>query len=420
MTVKLFLRPSPVRAEEGVFQWALFSYGGEPLGTGEDTLDQLTAQLQQNGVTEARVHYVIPASLVTLCRAAIPARQARYVQQALPYAVEELLADDVEQMHLVLCQRQDRDIWPVVAIQHEVMSEYHALVSQLPWPLQAIHIDAEGCAAAPGEVGLLIDGDAVLIHQPGHHLVRLARANALPFLEALGAAAGAAALPLKVQVNPVDEESDRVFTAQLEHVQGLEARQVGYGVSPFELICHTLANLDAPINLCEGPYRSQATREEGQWRRWWPLAAVAGFFLVVQVGLLVTEGLLNRQHAEAYEQQALQLYRSIYPQERTVMNPRRQMEGKLRNAGSSGGQARFLDVLAEAGYLLRQQPGSDNMELNNVQYNQRGELALEIRAGTLDQLDRYRQALTTAGLNADLGAAIKESNGVRGRVTIRG
>jgi general secretion pathway protein L len=424
MTVKLFLRPSPTASDEGQFQWGLFSYVGEPLGAGESTLDELIATVSQNGVEDVWVHYIIPASLVTLCRTSIPARQARFIQQALPFAVEESLAEDVEGMHLIIASRTEKDVWPVLAISHESMAEYYSLVTQLPWPLSAIYADAEGVPGEPGVLSLVIDGDSVLIHEPGHLVMRLLKENTLAFLEVLGSTSavngtGAEKL-LKVYVNNTNQEDDRVLLAQLEHVQGLTTEIPVYGVTPFELVAHTLASSQRGTNFCQGQYRSQATDGDRPFQRWWPLAAAAAFFLAVQTALFLGEGYLHRQHAETYQAQALQLYQQIYPGERSVLSPRRQLEGKLRSAGEHAGQADFLKMLAEAGFQLKQQEDSQTMQLNNLQYNQRGELALEVRAATLDQLDRYKQALNNAGYVADLGSAIKESDGVRGRVTVRG
>lgn len=422
MTAKLFLRPSPTASDEGQFQWGLFSYVGEPMGAGESTLDELISTVQQNGLDDVWVNYIIPANLITLCRAQIPAKQARYIQQALPFAIEDVLAEDVEGLHLALAVRKEKDVWPVLAISHENMAEYYSLVTQLPWPLAAMYADAEGVPGEDGVVSLVIDGDSVLIHQPGFTLVRMLKVNALAFLEVVGLEAEAAGTEktLKLYVNNANQEEDRVLLAQMEHIQGLQTESPVYGVTPFELISHTLATGESGTNLCQGQYRSQTTQSSGEWRRWWPVAAAAGFLLAVQVGLSVAEGILYQQHADLYRQQITQVYQGLYPGERTVMSPRRQMEGKIRNAGAGGGQADFLKMLAEAGFQLKQQPNSQGMELNNVQFNPRGELALEVKATTLDQLDLYKQALTNAGYVADLGSAIKESNGVRGRVTVKG
>ena len=43
---------------------------------------------------------VLPVEAVTVCLVQLPTTKARWLQKALPFAVEELLAEDVEQCHL--------------------------------------------------------------------------------------------------------------------------------------------------------------------------------------------------------------------------------------------------------------------------------------------------------------------------------
>ncbi|MCR3799336.1 GspL family type II secretion system protein XcpY, partial [Pseudomonas aeruginosa] len=44
----------------------------------------------------------LPVEAVTACAVNLPTQKARWLRQSLPFAVEEQLADDVEQMHLAL------------------------------------------------------------------------------------------------------------------------------------------------------------------------------------------------------------------------------------------------------------------------------------------------------------------------------
>ncbi|BCD87394.1 hypothetical protein PSm6_38010 [Pseudomonas solani] len=45
---------------------------------------------------------VLPVEAVTACAARLPTQKARWLRQALPFAVEELLAEDVDSLHLAL------------------------------------------------------------------------------------------------------------------------------------------------------------------------------------------------------------------------------------------------------------------------------------------------------------------------------
>src|SRR5690606_1476427 len=52
--------------------------------------------------SDAGWRLVLPVEAVTACAVQLPTQKARWLRQALPFAVEELLAEDVEQMHLAL------------------------------------------------------------------------------------------------------------------------------------------------------------------------------------------------------------------------------------------------------------------------------------------------------------------------------
>lgn len=96
------------------------------------------------------------------------------------------------------------------------------------------------------------------------------------------------------------------------------------------------------------------------------------------------------------------------------------MEGKLVNATDAVGEASFLAMLGEAGFRLSQQPNKDRMRFNNIQFSeQRGELAIEVSAPALSDLDRFKQALGQEGYQVTIGSAVREENSVRGRITMR-
>ena len=68
-----------------------------------------------------------------------------------------------------------------------------------------------------------------------------------------------------------------------------------------------------------------------------------------------------------------------------------------------------------------QQPNRQAIALRSLNYNrQRGELSIEVQAGSFDQLDSYKQALAANGYNVEIGSAINEKEGVRSRMNIRG
>src|SRR5205809_607323 len=94
------LPSAQVQAETELF-WCVFSAGGEVQASRRTTLAVLQHALAD--VFEAGETWVlVPGELVTLTAVNIPSRQLRQIKQALPYMVEELIADNIEEVHLAL------------------------------------------------------------------------------------------------------------------------------------------------------------------------------------------------------------------------------------------------------------------------------------------------------------------------------
>ncbi|ERI49934.1 hypothetical protein N878_27165, partial [Pseudomonas sp. EGD-AK9] len=84
---------------------------------------------------------VLPVETVTACAVQLPTQKARWLRQALPFAVEELLAEDVEQMHLALGEQLADGRHRVYALRADWLRQCLALCAAQP--PQAIRVDAD-------------------------------------------------------------------------------------------------------------------------------------------------------------------------------------------------------------------------------------------------------------------------------------
>ncbi|OZG73368.1 type II secretory pathway subunit pull [Hahella sp. CCB-MM4] len=421
MTIKLFIRPiPPVDEQPERLDWALYSYGGERIGAGTATADELKDIVSQHALEDVWVHFIVPASDFSYCVANIPAKQSRYVRQALPYAIEENVAEDIESMHLVLGTKLSREEYPVMLISDARMQEWYDLAKGIGFPLYGIYVDAQLAATEGAAITVVFDGADVLVYEKGQTVLRMHHQNLPPFLELRGQTTEEE-LTLKVLIEQKERETYQVILAQLEHIDNILPTIETHELSTFELLCASyFVNQDLD-NVCQGDFAPNTTRSSSGIKRWWPVAAVACAWFVIQIGFDLTQAYIYKNQAGEYREQSLALYKRMFPGERTVANPKRQLEGKLTNAANSQSGAGFLSLLGEAGYQVSLQPQKANMAFNNLQYSdQRGELAIEVRAPSLDDLDRYKQALVQQGYEVGIGSAIREQGYVRGKLTIKG
>jgi len=174
------------------------------------------------------------------------------------------------------------------------------------------------------------------------------------------------------------------------------------------------------INLCQGRLAPADTRRS-PLRRWRPVAVVAALGLMMQLGLMVAEGIHYQNQAKRLDERAMGIYSDLFPNDTRVdaNNLRRVLMGQLRAAEQGGGGGDFLTLLRYTGHQYQKLSSTDSLRFNAIQFSkQRGELRVELRGENFSQLDAMRTGLSDAGLNASIGSVVNNEDGTRARLTI--
>ena len=331
---------------------------------------------------------VLPVEAVTACVVQLPTQKARWMRQALPFAVEELLAEDVELMHLALGEQLADGRHRVYALRAAWLRECLALCAVQP--PQAIRVDAD-LLPRQGSQLLWLQSRWLLGGEAPWRLALQsedwpALAERCPSPCIVGAPAGLA-LP-----EPVDE------VHLLEDAHQWLVRQGG------------------GVDLAQGEF---ALRQSGDaWRRWRPLAGVLALCLVLQWGFNLAQGWYLQREADAYAASSEALYRELFPQDSKLINLRAQFDQHL--AQSTGGDSPVLGLLAEVAAAL-QADGGALVQVNQLDYSApRGDLSLQLQAPGFAELERLRERLEESGLSVQMGSASREAEGVSARVVIGG
>jgi len=355
-----------------------------------------------------RLVLVVDGTRVTVVTANVPSRQRATIQKALPYALEEHFADDVESLHFAIGERLPGGELGVVACRAADMQQW-----------------LERCAAAglsPAAVvpePLLIpwqEGEWTLVGDHARVLARfgpwqafVADRGALPVLLAqIGPAAAAAASTVRVFRDLDPGELPEPWRPLVQ-----EAPEP----LPTLVLLASQYRAGRTLSLLQGPYSPRA--RVGRFLKPWRLAAA------LLLGLLVVEAgsmLLSRSRLLAESRQLTaeseRIYRATFPDTRSVVDARLQMERQLqalrREAGSDG--SGLLDLLERSGPVLT---GEEGLQLTGLNFRN-GELSLSISASSLATVDAVRQKLSdAAGLAVDIQSASSREGRVEGRLLIR-
>lgn len=330
---------------------------------------------------------ILPVEAVTACAVRLPTQKARWLRQALPFAVEELLAEDVEQMHLALGDALADGRHRVYALKRKWLTEWLAAAAP----------------RAPAAIGI----DADLLPGPGTALCWLWNRWLLGGDD-----------PARLALEPQDwpllaERCAQPRMAYLEQGQPTPAP-----IDDVQALEQSFAWLAGQrgCDLAQGEF---AVRQAGgNWPRWKPLLGAVGLCVLMQWGFYQVQGWQLRQAAQAYETDSAALYRELFPQDSKLINLRAQFDQHLAN-GTASGHGRLLATLGQASAALLAEGGQ--VQVQQLDFSDsRGDLSLQVQASGFDALERLRERLIEAGLVVELGSASREASGVSARLVLGG
>lgn len=318
---------------------------------------------------------VLPMEVVSACAVQLPTQKARWLRQALPYAVEELLAEDVEQLHLALGEPLADGRHLLLAVRRDLLKGWLAQLNAEGISVSAIYVDADL---------LPRDGIQVLLH--GER----------------GLLGGAGELRLAFAARDWDNLAGACS----------EEPQLTIDAKPWPLLA---AGQAQAINLAQAEFAVQQASGHGQ--AWRSVLGLAGLWLVLQMSFDLAQSWYLQREGDAYAAQSRALYQELFPADTRIVNLKAQFAEHL-NAAASNGQGAFFGLLEQAVTALSEAP---QLSVQQLDYSgDGGELALQLRADDFASLEQLRQRLLQAGLQVQLGSASREEQGVSARMVIGG
>lgn len=380
-----------------------------------------------------RVCVLVPGADVLFAEPEIPAKAGAKLAQLAPYALEEHLADDIEELHFAVGRRAgDSPRVPVAVVARALMSEWLAALAAAGIVPECVYADSELLPSNPGQAVVLLEEDAVAVRPPGAlpvslpadalaealetaHLAPQAIASHVAAAAAEGApAAIEAGAPRGLIVYAGSGEWQR-HAAAVEAARGLfEAVSVQLLTGgPLTLFAQQLPAANA-INLLQGRYAPTSSRAVGLIA--WRTAAVLLLgLLALHVGGKAAELRLLSSREHLVDASIRDTFHSALPGETGTLDARRRMEQRLQAVRGSGGANGLLAVLEALARARQAAPGAQVKSLNFHD----GRLELTLSAADAASLERLGQQLRGRGWQADLVGGNNVGNTYEGRMQIR-
>lgn len=357
---------------------------------------------------------LVPGTDVLLAEPVLPMKGGAKLAQVVPFALEEQLAVDVEDMHFAVGKRGSAPGTPVAAVARARMDEWVDLLKAVGLSTDTIYAETAVLPIVTGAVSVLIDGKRLYVrreNQPGTVI------EVEPLIEALQMALGSGEESrehVTIYVSEEDYERERELLEELrEFTASLQLKLLPDG--PLPLLAANVLKSGA-VNLLQGPYAAK-TKLNVSFAPWRYAAILATVFIAAHVGVKTwqyfhykkVESQLDAQIAETFQQS---LPGAPVPD---PLEARRQVEqilGQLRGTGPTSGMLTTLAMLSEA---MAQAPNTAIEALsyrNNV-------TDLRVLSPSVDALDRIRQVAGERGVTAEIQSTNPRDQKVEGRLQFK-
>ena len=137
-------------------------------------------------VGERRVIVLVPGTEVLTTTVDIPVRGAK-LQAALPYALEEFLAEDVERLHFAAGARRSSGRVPVAVVSKDKLAGWLSHLNAAGIRPVSVIAENHGLARIPGTISLLIAENRILINDGGDNELVMQDVSPGDALAAIGA-----------------------------------------------------------------------------------------------------------------------------------------------------------------------------------------------------------------------------------------
>jgi general secretion pathway protein L len=367
-----------------------------------------------------RTVIVVPATEVLTTEAEAPAKSASKLAQVIPFALEERVADEIEDLHFAIGERDAATgRVPVVVVARKRIDAWLAELRAAGLNPQAVYSEASLLPAMPGQMIALLDGDALTLKlAEGPPLVMPALSITDAFEIALATQVapvpGLEAAPLGLLLYAGHDE----WQAHQDEVDALRERFTGVKVQllpngPLSVLAPAAAADDA-INLLQGELAVSSPLQQG-WKSWRVAAVLAVSLLCLHLGARYFELSRLKKSEAALDASIQDAFRAAMPGQQNAMNARRRVEARINELHGSGGSGSLLPALSALANARGAAPGAT---IEGLTYRN-GVLDLRISAPDAASLDAIGQQLRASSWQADIQGGTSAGDAYRGRLQVR-
>lgn len=352
------------------------------------------------------VMVIVPAEDVLLTTITLPKMSRARLAQAVPYALEEQLAADIEQLHFAFGDTVADGSLGVAVVAKEKMQQW--LDQLTTWDIEA-HRLIPFSMLLPVENGVwhMVVNHMAIIRTEEYHSYTCDKNNLNDFLNL--ALSSATEMPERIVIHHFAAEP---ISLSLKLPIPVEEITPKHNQMIVDLIPTIEKN--EPINLLQGAFTTKKSRIPQLER----LSKMAVYLAAAWIMLLVAYPTVSywilKRRVDEFDAQIAKIYHNNFPQSTAIIDPQGRMQDKLQKIKEQIGENRLLLLLAYVGKSLA---NKENIKLARFDY-QNNQLSLEINAASSNDIDKFSNDLLQQGLTVKQENASLIDSGIRATLVI--
>ena len=402
-------------------EWLSIDASGEPAEARQRGPLSLAAAVARS----ANVVVIAPATQILLAEPELPPGSGLKLARAVPFALEEQLTEDIDELVFSLGKRRPSGGTPVAVVSRNVLQGWLADLAAAGIEPVALYADMSLLPQNPGQTLLWFENGRLSVRRPG--MLPFA-VELTPVTEAL-IVAGVIADPLVANalaaaLEPVPPENAILYATRedwalvQDEIEGLIDRFGSLKIQllpdgPLPWLARDLAATDA-INLLQGEFAKTADYG-ARWRRWRTAAALGAALLLIHVAAQAVQFRQAKHDTALLDTEIAQVFSSAMPSD-PMQDPRRQMQSRLDRLRHSGpGPQHFLRTLQTLSGALAETPKTI---IDSMSYREES-LDMKVTAPSLAVLSQLSQVMGKQGLTADIQSSVPVAAGVEAHLQVR-
>lgn len=382
----------------------------------------------QADAADRKLIVLVPSADVLTTSVDLPLKAQTKIQQALPFALEEFLADDVEDLHFAAGARRETGRIPVSIVNRKKFESWLEMLREAGLTADSMVADTYGLALIPGTISILISADEMFVNDGVDTELVLPGVGPADALNTIGAFDQAASpdsessagdleapRPRHVLVYcdaDAEERYKHDFNVLRHDFESVDVKLLPDGELPRMAV--TVA-AGSGVNLLQGDYGAR-TEYAALFQPWRTAAILLLTFGATAVAAKAVDYMQLKQRETQLREQFVAEYQRIAPGTEDVRDPIGVISSLRNRTGATAAPAVFLQALAQLSEAMTQNSAAN---IQAISYRA-GVIDLRVSAPTVSVLDSVQRQIDQDGIfEAEIKTTDQDDDKVNSRIQIK-